>query len=712
MQFMLSVVLVAGALSAPTPQLSVIGSSGSSITRLVPLFLKDPLAAPNTLVPVVVPAPASSPRQQHEEPAPAVLIQDTIKVEEKAIVPVTEEQKLTGDVAEIIQFVESEKKVEEAIKSEVVEAAEAAEALDAFIAEVKVEAPEDVAQASLVAAEKAQVALAEAIKSDIKAAVAVEQTVAEEVADVAAELENAAITEERLAKKIDLDDSQLHTPLPDAMSTVVAMVLQAADQASDAEVTESQPNTEKTSALEEVPETSVVSSTLNAETHAETGNVELDIFRDEITDDSNAGKNTIVVAPESSDSLSGTLLEQPAVVDFVDVQQSNQQEADNARTNEKTEAIVHVDEVLVQADDLPAVTVVEKDFSQTKINSKPTKSTPELRGKSLSVATKVEEETTQVAKGDAAGVEASSSDAATKAAVQAALSGPVPPNAAIVIFPASPAVEETQTEADLPIQAAATVKVVTEETDTEAPAVQSISASVTDSANTAVVDSVSEAVVESTSEAVVEFDSEAVVKSASETVVDSASSHSDVSSDSAVDSPVSAPVAELVTTVEAVINEATATTQPELGSTASQAATQTLESNDITIKRQPPSAQGNLLVDPATKSTFFSTSSFGSPISAANLILGQPVRVPGAFSFNGRATAQQTPEAFQPRDFVDPRFRQFIFDNDSPDVVAAKINFFRIRAATLGAPIAISLGPAPGAATAAQASTTAASPSS
>lgn len=99
-------------------------------------------------------------------------------------------------------------------------------------------------------------------------------------------------------------------------------------------------------------------------------------------------------------------------------------------------------------------------------------------------------------------------------------------------------------------------------------------------------------------------------------------------------------------------------------------------------KQIPQPALQNLIIG-RRGSVVFETSNFGSSVSPTNFILGQPVRVPQTVIFNSGPPPSIPPQT-DPLTLVDPQFRQFIFPNDSPDVIAAKVNFFRVRSATLG----------------------------
>merc|ERR1719154_108988 len=107
------------------------------------------------------------------------------------------------------------------------------------------------------------------------------------------------------------------------------------------------------------------------------------------------------------------------------------------------------------------------------------------------------------------------------------------------------------------------------------------------------------------------------------------------------------------------------------------------------VEKQPP-----VLVkqtsDPATESLIvnkhggiiFGSSHFGSAVSPANFIPGQPVQIPTVIFNSGPPAA--IPTNMNPQLLVEPRFRKFIFPDDTPDVAAAKVNFFQVRAASPG----------------------------
>merc|ERR1719154_709083 len=101
-----------------------------------------------------------------------------------------------------------------------------------------------------------------------------------------------------------------------------------------------------------------------------------------------------------------------------------------------------------------------------------------------------------------------------------------------------------------------------------------------------------------------------------------------------------------------------------------------------TVEKQVPVKQ---TLDPATESLIvnkhggiiFGSSHFGSAVSPANFILGQPVQIPTVIFNSGPPAA--IPANMNPQLLVEPRFRKFIFPDDTPDVAAAKVNFFQVR---------------------------------
>ena len=96
-------------------------------------------------------------------------------------------------------------------------------------------------------------------------------------------------------------------------------------------------------------------------------------------------------------------------------------------------------------------------------------------------------------------------------------------------------------------------------------------------------------------------------------------------------------------------------------------------------KQAPRPALQNLIVG-RRGGVVYETSHFGSSVSPHNFIIGQPVRIP---KFNSRPLPL-IPAQTNPLTLVQPQFRQFLFPGDSPEDLATKINFFTFRSATNG----------------------------
>ncbi|KAF2361914.1 hypothetical protein FHG87_007325 [Trinorchestia longiramus] len=666
MLFLLVTLLVAGALSAPTPQLLDINTQDGN-TRLVPLFIQDSVVSPTTLIPVVVPAPT---------------IEEAVQVVEE------EGSRVASDLSDVAQLLQTEENVEETIKEEISEAAAVVDTIDAAVEDVQSSsAPEAVVQAELAEADVAKATVEETVASDIQLTTEAEKAALAKISDSVVDIATTEDRELTINKEIDLSDGGLQSPLPNVTSNVMAMVIEAAVEEAEERSVPSPEAQEDSVVEEQVSETpavelELVDSIVASETDvqepelvqdgnfAESG-AEESVQSENVDASENSAVQTeaageaVAVENEPSEIQETVLIETSeignaekdgsTVTQVVDIVEEGPVEEVLSITPEEEQEISTVGDTIAEAEAVIAQAeeilsdVVDPTLNKKVSESVQNEADPESRGKSLSSAPEVgaaESESETVAEVTTA-EETETIDAATRSAIEAALDDQAPDTEAIVIFPQVTEVAETQTDASLLHEDPIFQTEIAVPAETDAPELDIAS------------ETVASIPVEATTSVIIVHDEAISAPAASEVVQISESSASQISE--------------------------VASSQPAV------------EINQKLPKQRPTPAQGNLLVNPATKSAFFSTSSFGSPVSAANIILGQPVRVPGTFGFSSGLTPQlQGSSNLQARNSVDPRFRQFIFDNDSPDVIAAKINFFRFRAATLGAPIAISVGPSPG----------------
>jgi len=142
--------------------------------------------------------------------------------------------------------------------------------------------------------------------------------------------------------------------------------------------------------------------------------------------------------------------------------------------------------------------------------------------------------------------------------------------------------------------------------------------------------------------------------------------------------------------IQVATEQSTLIENAETGSASSTLKTTIISSTPIPLaknstpevrKQVPQPASQNLLVNDR-KGFVVGSTHFGSSVAPTNFILGKPVQVPTVIFNSGPPLP--IPPHMDPMLMVEPRFRKFIFPNDSPDVLAAKVNFFQVRSASPG----------------------------